>query len=115
MEPNKKNIRKWVKALRSGKYKRGKDSLRDGDKFCCLGVACDISGVGKWSDAESYDGEASTLPTSVSRWLGVYGDNPEFKYGNNETKFASELNDNHNWSFKKIANAIERTFLKGDK
>ena len=30
---------KWVAALRSGKYKQGHGRLRDGDTFCCLGVA----------------------------------------------------------------------------
>ena len=39
---NKKDIRKWVEALRSGKYKQGKISLQNANGFCCLGVACDI-------------------------------------------------------------------------
>ena len=30
----------WIVALRSGKYKQGKDQLQSGQKFCCLGVAC---------------------------------------------------------------------------
>lgn len=40
--------RKWVKALRSGKYKKGFSYLKieSGGEFqyCCLGVACEISG-----------------------------------------------------------------------
>lgn len=41
----------WVAALRSGKYQRAEGSLkktnRNGeDCFCCLGVACDLAGVG---------------------------------------------------------------------
>ena len=33
----------WVEALRSGKYKQGDGCLRDrSDRFCCLGVLCDI-------------------------------------------------------------------------
>lgn len=43
-----KNNRKWIKALRSGRYKQGVKRLRGDDKFCCLGVACDISGLGSW-------------------------------------------------------------------
>jgi hypothetical protein len=35
--------KRWVEALRSGKYKQGKDYLcRDGD-FCCLGVLCELA------------------------------------------------------------------------
>lgn len=33
---------KWVKALRSGKYKQGQNYLQEGDMFCCLGVACEV-------------------------------------------------------------------------
>lgn len=34
--------KKWVAALRSGKYKQGQKALLKDDKFCCLGVACAI-------------------------------------------------------------------------
>jgi hypothetical protein len=38
-----KNMRKWIKALRSGEYKQGCGALRPSkDKFCCLGVLCDV-------------------------------------------------------------------------
>lgn len=41
----KKNLKKWIKALRSGKYVQGRGTLErtlaDGSKqHCCLGVAC---------------------------------------------------------------------------
>lgn len=36
---------KWVAALRSGEYKQGREVLRNGDQFCCLGVLCDIIGL----------------------------------------------------------------------
>jgi hypothetical protein len=31
---------KWIKALRSGKFKQAKGVLRRGEGYCCLGVAC---------------------------------------------------------------------------
>jgi hypothetical protein len=34
---------KWVKALRSGKYKQGNFRLQKGDTYCCLGVLCEIA------------------------------------------------------------------------
>lgn len=35
--------RKWIAALRSGKYKQGRGELRpEKDKFCCLGVLVDL-------------------------------------------------------------------------
>jgi hypothetical protein len=36
---------KWVKALRSGRYKQGKDTLYSRGKYCCLGVACRVGGL----------------------------------------------------------------------
>lgn len=38
---------KWIKALRSGKYKQITNKLCDGEGFCCLGVLCEISNLPK--------------------------------------------------------------------
>lgn len=47
---DKKLKTKWVKALRSGKYKQGKGVLRTVDnKFCCLGVLVDVMNKKAWS------------------------------------------------------------------
>jgi hypothetical protein len=37
----------WIAALRSGKYKQGRQLLCKNEHFCCLGVLADISGVPK--------------------------------------------------------------------
>ncbi|MDM0024118.1 hypothetical protein [Variovorax saccharolyticus] len=51
---NKEVKAKWVAALRSGKYEQAHGELRgDENAFCCLGVLCEISGVGSWG----YDSE----------------------------------------------------------
>ena len=43
---NKQFKKKWLSALRSGEYKKGKGQLRTKDnRFCCLGVACEIKGL----------------------------------------------------------------------
>lgn len=43
LEVNIEDIKKWIKALRSGAYKQAEGVLQaDKDKFCCLGVACKI-------------------------------------------------------------------------
>ena len=48
----KERRKKWADALRSGKYIQGLGRLRDmDDRFCCLGVACDIHSDGEWNDA----------------------------------------------------------------
>ena len=42
MKPTKKQIQKWVIALRSGEYSQTTGTLEDDSGHCCLGVACDI-------------------------------------------------------------------------
>ena len=42
MDPKLK--RKWLAALRSGKYLQGRNRLRRGNRFCCLGVLADVAG-----------------------------------------------------------------------
>lgn len=37
---------KWVAALRSGEYQQGDRQLRDGDRYCCLGVLCEVADLG---------------------------------------------------------------------
>lgn len=37
-----------IAALRSGEYKQAHKRLRDGDAFCCLGLGCEIMGIGRW-------------------------------------------------------------------
>ena len=46
---------RWLQALESGKYKQGTGVLRNNDKFCCLGVACDVSKVGEWEEPQNTD------------------------------------------------------------
>lgn len=68
--------------LESGKYQKGKRQLRDGDTYCCLGVACDLSGLGEWKHQEGgtyYVGPWSDLefaylpdPRKGVLWISSY-------------------------------------------
>lgn len=104
------NAKKWVRALRSGKYKQGKKTLATVDgKFCCLGVACELAikdGVDiikeKAPDGFLYDGKSGILPARVRKWLGLRSNVGTFgKDGD-----LSVLNDSGT-RFKTIANIIE--------
>lgn len=74
---NKTIKRRWIKALTSGKYKQGKGALKRGDRFCCLGVLCDLhsrtKAGAKWRD-DFYLHTANVLPNAVSQWAGLGGD-----------------------------------------
>jgi len=120
--------KQWVDALRSGKYQQTTGRLRDGDKFCCLGVACDISGLGEWrvssckesmSEAQDYhvnvfDEESGALPEKVMEWLGVQHPDVRTHYG--EYMSLSIYNDSGS-DFNHIASLIEaesKIVLTGD-
>lgn len=82
-----------VERLRSGKYKQGSGYLRfrheDGDRFCCLGVLCemaaedgviervDATGEGrvvKYRHQGANGSHATFLPPAVIEWAGMVSD-----------------------------------------
>ena len=77
-----------VRALRSGKYKQGKEWLHNGyDEFCCLGVACALLDWMKPKAPEGHDhyvyaGHARSLPPSVQRYYGFTSPLGGFEGGN---------------------------------
>ena len=73
-----KNALKWVEALESGEYEQGRTELHEGEKFCCLGVACElfIQAGGElpirlMESTTVYANHVSTLPWVVRDWLGL--------------------------------------------
>jgi len=128
----KKRIAKLVAALLSGEYKQARGHLRKEDKFCCLGVACDIyrktAKEGKWEqDVDGvwrFLGEYSTLPEVVYEWFGFGTDDPPIGADRDgESISASVYNDGNDSndgnnsdhigkrSFKQIANLFEKRYL----
>jgi hypothetical protein len=62
----------WIEALRSGKYKQGREYLyRSNGEFCCLGVLCDVLDPTDWRKSEvtdtafTYRRSSSWAPASV--------------------------------------------------
>lgn len=105
-----KNAKKWVEALRSGKYEQGKMALRHENRFCCLGVACEVFienggaikiAIDPDGDA-TYAGLACRLPKEVSDWIGIKSPLGRFE----EKASLSSLNDNGS-TFFEIADIIE--------
>lgn len=70
---------KLVEALRSGDYKRTTGRLRRGDRFCTLGVVCNLHAqahpefAAKQKDKECYDGQKYGLSKKVQDWAGLTG------------------------------------------
>jgi hypothetical protein len=107
---------KWVDALTSGGYEQGNGFLRQGNKFCCLGVLCDIVDPEGWGVRgrgmdgiicyRYLDGEWG-LPKAVQAEVGV----DEFAAlpGARAGETLAGLNDN-GASFDDIAKVIEAKF-----
>lgn len=88
--------KKWLKALRSGKYKQGQGLLKEHGEYCCLGVACVVAGRKRLANL-------GMIPDSEMRV-------PKFLRGT-EAKVPNKLitlNDDKRWDFKKIATWIEK-------
>ena len=69
-------FKKWIAALRSGKYKQGYAYLHRNGRFCAIGVACDLMADKLLLDttrrgATSYNGLENGPPPAVVRELGL--------------------------------------------
>lgn len=122
---------RWVKALRSGKYKQGKCPLKYKTKagvtrHCCLGVLCELYNqdkkkqhkkpltvrpareceveVAKNTKAYAFGNSATVLPGQVMRWAGMRSTDGELP---NERENLAEINDD-GASFRQIAQIIEK-------
>lgn len=108
----KKNIaQKWVKALRSGKYKQGADALYANGKHCCLGVLCAISPwKNNYTKMKSCGGDYmnSVLPEKVMEWSDMYDKDGGSRSCRFQTNLTS-MNDDGK-SFEYIANYIEENY-----
>ena len=102
-------MKKWIKALRSGKYKQGQRRLRTFDgKFCCLGVLCDISGMGKWTPS-MFDGNNFISDSNNERCAYIPPYDVLAKAGidyPDATDLATK-NDIEGYTFEEIAEVLE--------
>lgn len=125
--PNVENIQKWVDALRSGKYAQATEKLKTDVGYCCMGVASDLCGVGRWEFNERYGnwlyvdetGDEEVYPTlGVVEWLGLADADGEYDERTLTVNYKGEyaelayLNDNEGLDFGHIADLIEAEWLR---
>lgn len=97
--------KKLVKALESGKYEQTTGRLREGNAFCCLGVACDISGISTWKE-ESFLSESYALPFKVMSQLGWATPDGRFVRDFGLPQGWLDITNDKNYTFKQIASMI---------
>jgi hypothetical protein len=106
---------KWVAALRSGEYEQGRMYLKRDDKFCCLGVLCDLvarDGLTQWEynaaqERHEIAGEWDYLPHKIQDATGLDEINPLVAFNDRYVSLAF-LNDEKRQSFLEIADLIEK-------
>ncbi len=129
----KETLKKWLDALRSGKYKQFHQQLsnEDNTQFCCLGVLCDVTKEetdGYWDnsyftilDDEQIIGHNEHIPRFVSNKIGIakvpritISEENKKKYNIVEATLDGKhslvtLNDELTIDFNGIANLIEES------
>lgn len=115
--------RRWIMALRSGKYAQGTGKLAHlilqpgvgiETAYCCLGVLASLSPVipereepTSWfNGALKWDGNRMTLGPAVQKWAGLSTDEPTVIFNGRPAGLAT-VNDEHGQPFSHIANLVE--------
>lgn len=109
----------WINRLRSGKYIQGETFLRcrdpdlKADKFCCLGIACELAieagceiQAERRNNAVYYDGLfTASLPSQVVKMMKFRGD-----YGQAVGYRGPQLStmNDQGRSFEEIADVVSR-------
>lgn len=104
--------RKWLEALRSGRYKQGRFALKRGDEYCCLGILCEVGGLreippkDRWEDKSTFQSwgnfnSALVLPRSFRDHCKISALEVEHLAGMNDRRGTCTFN------FTKIADWIE--------
>lgn len=106
---NKKLKAKWIKALESGKYRRGKGQLKTKcGRFCCLGVLCEVAG-------KPYTPTSSYLDDDFASEAGISPDTQQILAFANDGDESSDVarrngfkdyRENRGATFKQIAQYI---------
>lgn len=111
----------WADALRSGEYKQGQGHLANetSDKFCCLGVLCELAvkanvipkydPEGTWHPYPQYGNErtVAVLPLKVAEWVNLRDDQGDLDecpvYGGTALTIAND----QGMTFGRIADLID--------
>lgn len=118
-----------AKALESGEYIQGRSKLKscwgvNGDRFCCIGVACDLhakASLGHWESSlyvveqrgagPDYSSMA-VAPVPVRDWYGWDDTNPKLLTEEGLSSSGVMMNDDTGADFKAIAAAFRRTYVE---
>jgi hypothetical protein len=104
--------KRWVEALRSGKYQQGRGHLCDGSTYCCLGVLCELvvpeMKILRVGLGFSYGHSLTCLPREANERSGVAPETEEILIEMNDGNRALGVKrDTGKKTFAEIADWIE--------
>lgn len=117
-EDQKKNVKEWIAALRSGKYKQGRLRLVDSyDTYCCLGVACNLEPLAQKQEKGFIFPNTDTFNSNFEpprEWfLEKYGFVHNELVMNKPVRCSlMGLNDTYSFTFPQIARVLELSLLE---
>lgn len=124
-EDQKKAVRLWLAALRSGEYTQTTGTLRQTTgkeyAYCCLGVACDVVLKNKllpfvhWDDRDNFIANGlqsgGLWPPHVRQLFAGDGDSIlVYNPGTDGHNSLPTANDVYHWDFNQIAAALEKVY-----
>ena len=110
-------IKKWLEALESGEYKKGKGQLKNRDRYCCLGVACDVANKLELFEKKIRFGNKGYLPDGLSKFLKISNlgtFNLGVLWNNSRYWSLARLNDGTGISLPEIAQIIKENLRSGN-
>lgn len=109
MRINREQFNKWIKALKSGRYKQTKITLQDESGYCCLGLGCKIlipKKELKLKDSINMYGNYPDDQPKAPKWLQEINDDFKTNERNITSRSLSKLNDQNDWTFEQISEAL---------
>jgi len=126
-----RRVQLWIDALRSGEYQQGQGwletaiNVEDGasdlvmvTRHCCLGVAQRVALKNGWvpqGGVHSVYWGQSSMDLGAARWFGFECSDPLLLdlYNDHEPLLCVAANDDHDWTFEQIAQALEDRYITG--
>lgn len=107
--------RRWLVALRSGRYQQGRHALRQrtpegGLEYCCVGVLCNVISPDAWTQPrhdgtkQVFDWQSKGVVANAVQSAGL----THVGLRDNVFRKLAGMNDDEGFSFETIADWIER-------
>jgi hypothetical protein len=101
-------LKKWLTSLRSGEFEQGQCALNKDGKYCCLGVLCEISGIGEWYPLNGYQ----LYRLNDRAYCGYIP--PQLGLDDINVAKLIGMNDHQKKNFAEIADYIEQNVVAND-